>query len=151
MASWIGTGGSNPGDVCTNGSVGIGTTSPSSKLNVKGDAAVDGTQWTTAGDTAAIYLGVGTNHYIRAIFGTGVQIGTYQVSNAITVRETTGNVGIGTASPGARLDVGGKVLISDSSNPMTPNVGAAVIYFDGTNLKVKRYDGKVATLSGSWS
>jgi hypothetical protein len=34
MASWIGTGASNPGDVATNGKVGIGTTTPVGKLEV---------------------------------------------------------------------------------------------------------------------
>ena len=37
MASWIGTGGSNPGDVATSGSLGVGTTSPASKLTVQAD------------------------------------------------------------------------------------------------------------------
>lgn len=38
MASWIGTGGSNPGDVATNGSIGAGTSSPARKLEASDSA-----------------------------------------------------------------------------------------------------------------
>lgn len=86
------------------GKVGIGTTSPAQKLDVKGNAVISGSQW-QAGDSAYLYLGVGPSHYIKAKYGTGVQIGSYQAEDAITLKETTGNVGIGTTSPDAKLHI----------------------------------------------
>lgn len=42
MASWIGKGQYNPGDVCTNGSMGVGTSSPNARLVVQVSGNDDG-------------------------------------------------------------------------------------------------------------
>jgi hypothetical protein len=46
-----------------------------------------------------------TNHSIRSERGFGLKLGTWGAQDGITLRETTGNVGIGTTIPSARLDV----------------------------------------------
>ena len=79
------------------GNVGIGETSPTSKLSIKGaQAAIDfqrGTgdsKWEFSSDAARFYIAemsTGTRDYI------------------VTLEETTGNFGIGTTSPGAKLSL----------------------------------------------
>ena len=88
-----------PKDLCLNGpggSVGIGTTTPSQTLHVAGNSLTTGTA----------YL-LDANHYIRAISGAGVAIGTYGVTDGLFLQQTTGRVGIGTTSPAHRLQVNG--------------------------------------------
>lgn len=46
-------------------------------------------------------------HNIRGEHGTGVVISAYSAPDALTVREITGNVGIGTTSPSQKLTVAG--------------------------------------------
>ncbi len=83
--------------------VGIGTNSPTKKLDVKGDTIIRGDNW-SAGEDAILYLG-DTNHYIKSIYGDGVRIGTYGAQDVIVIKEGWGNVGIGTANPTALLEI----------------------------------------------
>ena len=53
------------------------------------------------------------------------------------VMKNNGDIGIGTTSPGAKLDVGGKVMFSNLANPSSPATGV-VIFFNGTNLVARR-------------
>ena len=77
--------------------VGIGTTSPTHKLNVVGDANVTGTVY------AKNFSG---NSDITFINGTG---------SAIMTIKDSGNVGIGTTSPSAKLHIqNGSILIKES-------------------------------------
>lgn len=55
---------------------------------------VSGTRFNTSGDQAVLWLGDGVNHYIKAVYGGGVRIGTFQAPDAITISETSGNVTI---------------------------------------------------------
>jgi|WetSurMetagenome_2_1015567.scaffolds.fasta_scaffold95641_2 hypothetical protein len=97
--------------VITNGGkAGIGTTSPSEKLDVKGNTITRGESFANVGDTATISLGDGA-HYLRAVFGSGLRIGTYNATDAITVSEGSGNVGIGATSPSQKLEVNGGIKV----------------------------------------
>lgn len=59
------------------------------------------------GEEGIVYLGT-VHHYIKGVYGFGVKIGTYAAGEVIFVREITGNVGIGTDSPGSyKLAVNG--------------------------------------------
>ena len=96
------------------GNVGIGTTSPSYKLEVSGDAA----------------LSIGADRYLRIGSSTNYWWDLQSVSNDFTLKEAGsntrlivkagGNVGIGTTSPQSRLhiaDANPTLILEDTSNP----------------------------------
>lgn len=150
MASFIGTGGSNPGDVYTNGKIGVGVSSPANPIDVSGRCLIRGLSnggggfWSSDSDdptNAVSFIGRGND--------SENQVGIFSNGAWRMVIKDDGRMGVGTSSPCALFDVGGKVAISDSTAPTAPASGV-VIYFDGTNLKAKRSDGKVSTLSNTW-
>jgi hypothetical protein len=122
--------------VITNGGkAGIGTTSPSEKLDVKGNTIIRGESFANFGDTATIGLGDGA-HYLRAIFGSGLRIGTYNASDAIAVSEGNGNIGIGTTSPSEKLEVDGGIKVGFSGGSH-----AGTIRWNTSISKLQVYNG----------
>ena len=104
--TFIQNGGSTNVTVTSAGNVGIGTTSPSAKLHVQGGSSgylfrVQGTSTLNVYDPgAAAEIGVGS--------GSGDKLKLFSndsINNGITI-DTSGNVGIGTASPAANLQIG---------------------------------------------
>lgn len=111
-----------------NGNVGIGTSSPSDKLVVNGSVGVQ--QNITAADpTLRLATNGNTNAWLQykndATNGTGIlDINTTDTYGEINTRSTRplllnatngGNVGIGTSSPGALLDVNGSLSKNSGS------------------------------------
>jgi|GEM_PF-3337760 len=143
------------------GNVGIGTTAPDAKLNVAGDLMVGATNkigfnyapgntnfynyisWDTGGTGAltvagGLWTGTGTQQAIN--------FKTKAVAAAMSILNN-GNVGIGTTSPGAQLDVNGNFKLGVGSGSggtiysasFTRGAGALSlpsIYGDGTNALV---------------
>jgi hypothetical protein len=123
--SWLqgrqGTGTGNAFNISLNplgGNVGIGTASPSANLDIEDSSGVTVDINSTSGDGLFRFQSAGTtkwsmgrdntqqNFVIANSSGLGV-------SNVLTLAHSTGNVGIGTTSPGTALQVGG---LDDGSN-----------------------------------
>ena len=113
MASWIGTGASNPGDVKTSGNIGIGA-DPSYTLDavgrsrIRGSAAGGGGLWLTKTSTPTsntTYIGRGTD---AENF-----VGVYTDGGWRIVVKSNGYVGIGDTTPSQKLDVAGCVCADD--------------------------------------
>jgi len=129
----------------TSGNVGIGTTGPTSKVHIwvnEIDNALTLHRNTTiAGDTVALNFGLTTGANPSAnLFGAvkGVRIGglaLYDGGDTGTLQETMrlykGNVGIGTTTPGAKLDIAAGNL--DLDNTTFANQ-FGVITKDGTHF-----------------
>jgi len=119
----------------TNNRVGIGTASPGKLLDVDGDIRIPSTgklYTITSNDlnyinynTWATRSGYGLNFYT-----TGV--------NRMRIEDSTGNVGIGTTSPGAKLDVssttGGKIRLTRTDTQVIADEVAGEIAFYTTDI-----------------
>jgi hypothetical protein len=125
----------------SNGNVGIGTTSPDQKLEVEGNIRL-GTGGTIYGDTNnpsltlnnsnGTFLRYTTSHYI------GVGAGVIRLVTGGSDRlyiSSSGNVGIGTTSPSAKLHVDGDAIITGKVTAQefhTEFVSASIIYQSGS-------------------
>ena len=93
------------GNVTVNGNVGIGTSSPTQKLDVTGNATVSGNS--SVGGSLALRSGT-TEKYNWSLSSGGLNLSESNVaSGRLFVQDASGNVGIGTTNPAARLDVSG--------------------------------------------
>ena len=120
--------------VSSNGRVGVGTTNPNELLDVSG--SVGNVEVTD--DGAHLRFTRGGTNYIRAS-NTGGQFfftvnGNEDTSAAMVIR-SSGNVGIGTTSPSAKLDVNGSANVNGGltvkGNPvLTSTSDEKVIYVD---------------------
>jgi hypothetical protein len=164
------TGGSERVRIDTSGNVGIGTASPVSKLNVLGPSAVtsftgstrlgvtvdgaastndySGIDFTSGGGNLprsriASYFG-GGGSYLQ--FGTSNNYGSGITNTALTI-DPSGNVGIGTASPGSKLSVVGPsaftvngdgsttpLILQNNNTPASPSVPVVKLAFDNNGF-----------------
>jgi hypothetical protein len=131
------------------GNVGIGTTNPLSRLSVGGDGQANtgvygsGTDYGVTGSgsiygvygsgTTGVY-GSGNIYGVQGsgttgVYGSGSTYGGYFVGDGYF----SGNVGIGTTSPSAKLDVevtsGGAATIGSSGNSATGDMAIAMGYY----------------------
>ena len=127
----------------TNGNVGIGTTSPVWKLTVGSglSSSVDNTITEEVLNTLGVSNPDSTSLFINSTETplSGTEIGSYKYSSSawqpLTLSASkiilgspsreSGNVGIGTAAPSAKLEVNGSVTLTAGS-------GASITYSDGT-------------------
>jgi len=132
----------------TSGNVGIGTNSPSSRLTVQGDELIIPAAGWTSGQAARLYLGDTANgiQNVNGSYQTYFAFNghSWNVNGSEAMRiDGSRNVGIGTSTPGYRLDVSG-VINTNAAVRMTPtNVGAftraqlqSAYNLDGTGASV---------------
>lgn len=122
--------------VDNNGNIGIGTHNPTFKLDVDlGDVLIQGPQsFDASGEQATLYLGT-VHHYIRSEFGYGLKIGTYGTTDALNIAENSGNVGIGTITPGQKLTVRGNVRVeSEITGLPVVELGEGLDYAEGFDI-----------------
>ena len=121
------------------GNVGIGTASPSAKLDVNGNVAINYTggalasnQISMVGSRASFgYDGSIASAFMRSsdtskplVFGSGT-------SELMRIVSSTGNVGIGTTSPGEKLDVNGRIRGDRFRTNVSGEATFAAYYFLG--------------------
>ena len=105
----------------TNGNVGIGTTSPSEKLHVKGNILVEDNDST---DTVAQIGNSGDDGWLN-LYANGTSK-AFIGANAVSYFNG-GNVGIGTTSPSEELEVSGDISIKNKNGSNPTDAGS--LYF----------------------
>jgi hypothetical protein len=114
--------------ILNNGNVGIGTTSPDSVLDIKasGDGQIFTVKNSSGNNILRLYNDDDDGGTFRLLdSGGNIQVQFSSEGSGATFNYIlSSNVGIGTTSPGAKLDVAGQIITSDSvrftSNVSTP-------------------------------
>lgn len=116
--------------VLSSGNVGIGTSTPGYKLEVNG-----GSFFNNLTSNSGVSFINGNTRIIKNVVDNGLEFFTFNVSRMF-IADTTGNVGIGTVTPGSKLTVNGD--ISSVSATFSSNVSAPALsgthYGDGSSL-----------------
>jgi hypothetical protein len=108
---------SSGSDIYAAGNVGVGTTSPSSKLHVVGDILASA----ASGNRSVVLTTNNANAALNTIAGTGAELATDGTNQNIAFRtgvstrmyiKSDGSVGIGTTNPIHKLEVAGNISIN---------------------------------------
>jgi len=101
----------------SNGNLGIGTTNPGTKLHIangtlKIETAANSWNWIEINRGGADTIYYGSDNDARGIWSNGTRdVGIYtNGANRLMINGNSGNVGIGTTTPGAKLDINGNTI-----------------------------------------
>ena len=136
--------------VSSGGNVGIGSAAPYYRLEVNGanTQATGITLLSSGSDALNIYSsGANTDIYMtaRRNYSSNLYMGVVGKETALTVQATTGNVGIGTTSPGEKLEVSGTVKATGyKSSDGSAGVSGSFTTTDGKTITIK--DGLVVSI-----
>jgi hypothetical protein len=117
------------GDLSVTGNVGIGTNTPGAKLDVNASITTAGgwfeaIRFSQKEHSAITHLGGGLLlglHSDRSFYFADIKDGNFQ-KYVMKVDASTGNVGIGTTSPGAKLAINGGLHVGGDSDPGDNNL-----------------------------
>ncbi|MBI4208486.1 MAG: hypothetical protein HY538_02115 [Deltaproteobacteria bacterium] len=122
LSIWDDTSGQARLTVTSQGNVGIGTTSPANPLHVVGPAGTLPARFETAGNASRIgffAVGAGGGNWVVGSEGGGFSITDASANKDRLVIDAQGNVGIGTTTPGYKLDVHGDGYVIGVTAPTT--------------------------------
>jgi len=138
--------------ILNDGNIGIGTTSPSQRLEVNGKMVINGSNSGTSPDYPMFFLGSIANPVGRDMMDVRIDSdgGNTQIFSLTDGGEGyfAGNVGIGTTTPSQKLDVNGSAIISgglDMNGNSITNVANGTATNDAVNL------GQLNALNGNVS
>jgi len=120
--------------IILNGNIGIGTSSPSSKLHISDGSSYFKLYGNSAGDFEAPALAPHINTGDFTVYTGNVGSGS-----ALFKIKNSGNVGIGTTTPGYKLDVNGSFNCSSltiGGNDINSVINIGTNIFEGTGTKV---------------
>jgi len=120
----------------SSGNVGIGTTSPSLQLHLRNSSTAQARIESTAAAAAAIDF---KNTSRRWVVGTGILAGggdfsIYDANSSLTRMyfDASGNVGIGTTTPAAKLEISGANVLPRVTNTNATSYGGLELFEGGT-------------------
>ena len=124
--------------ILSGGSIGVGTSSPATTLNVSGSTRISAGELQIEGNNAALrlYRTSGINYFDWAsgqnlYLGTVTSVGGAGRTNKMVILND-GNVGIGTNAPTQRLDLSGSLRIRSSGTYSDPTDNAGFINYDSS-------------------
>jgi len=134
---------SNGSSYFNGGNVGIGTDSPTSKLHIKGDggnSAAIKIESTNSSGPGYMYIqrNIDGKCYVMNQDDNALILGASDNTSQLYLREN-GNVGIGTTSPDAKLQVNGDFHIEGTNNAWTNDAGKGLYFRSGSNSSNDSY------------